>query len=43
VNTDDGLLENTGEAIDEVTGKENTDPVDAVGDAIEEKTDEAPE
>lgn len=43
VNTDDGLLENTGEAIDEVTGNENTDPVDAVGDAIEEKTDEAPE
>lgn len=43
VNTDDGLLENTGEAIDEVTGNENTDPIDAVGDAVEEATEDAPE
>jgi hypothetical protein len=43
VNTDDGLLENTGEAIDEVTGNENTDPVDAVGDAVEEASEDAPE
>ena len=43
IDTDDGLLENTGEAIDEVTGNENTDPVDAVGDAVEEATEDAPE
>jgi hypothetical protein len=43
INTYDGLLENTGEAIDEVTGNENTDPVDAVGDAVEEATEDAPE
>jgi hypothetical protein len=43
VNRDDGLLENAGEAIDEVTGAENDDPVDAVGDAIEDATDETPE
>lgn len=43
VNTDDGLLENTGEAIDEVTGNENTDPVDAVSDAVEEATEDAPQ
>lgn len=43
VNTDDGLLENTGEVIDEVTGNENPDPVDAVGDAIDEVTENAPE
>ena len=42
-NSDDGLLENTGEAIDEVTGNENTDPVDAVGDAVEEATEDAPQ
>jgi hypothetical protein len=42
-NKDDGLLENTGEAIDEVTGNENTDPIDAAGDAIEEATEDAPE
>lgn len=43
VDRDDGLLENTGEAIDEVTGTENDDPVDAVGDAVEEATEDAPE
>lgn len=43
IDTDDGLLENTGEAIDEVTGNENTDPIDAVGDAVEEATEDAPE
>jgi len=43
INTDDGLLENTGEVIDEVTGNENTDPVDAVGDAVEETTEKSPE
>jgi hypothetical protein len=43
VDRDDGLLENTGEAIDEVTGNENTDPVDAVGDAVEEATEDAPQ
>jgi hypothetical protein len=43
INTDDGLLENTGEAIDEVTGTENNDPVDAVSDAVEEATVDAPE
>tara|TARA_R110000787_G_scaffold8277_8_gene27691 strand:+ start:10610 stop:10867 length:258 start_codon:yes stop_codon:yes gene_type:complete len=35
----DGALENAGEAIDEVTGHENTDPVDAVHDAAEDATD----
>ncbi|MFN7164453.1 MAG: hypothetical protein ACK4P2_06490 [Hyphomonas sp.] len=39
----DGLLENTGEAIDEVTGNENTDPVDAVSDAVEEVTEDTPQ
>ncbi|MDP3458753.1 MAG: hypothetical protein Q8S09_05710 [Hyphomonas sp.] len=39
----DGLLEDTGEVIDEITGNENTDPVDAVGDAIEDATDDNPE
>lgn len=39
----DGLLENAGEAIDEVTGNENTDPVDAVSDAVEEVTEDTPE
>jgi hypothetical protein len=43
IDTDDGLLENTGEAIDEVTGTENTDPIDAVGDAVEEATEDAPD
>ncbi|MEQ9504800.1 MAG: hypothetical protein RLO80_00915 [Hyphomonas sp.] len=43
VDRDDGLLENAGEAIDEVTGNENDDPVDAVGDAVEEATEDAPE
>jgi hypothetical protein len=43
IDTDDGLLENTGEAIDEVTGNENSDPIDAVGDAVEEATEDAPE
>jgi hypothetical protein len=43
INTDDGLLESAGEAIDEVTGNENTDPVDAVGDAVEEATEDAPD
>jgi hypothetical protein len=42
----DGLLEDTGEVIDEVTGAENDDPVDAIGDAVEdaagEVTDENP-
>jgi len=42
-NKDDGLLENTGEVIDEVTGNENTDPVDAIGDAAEEAADETPQ
>ncbi|MEX1252322.1 MAG: hypothetical protein WEA77_14170 [Hyphomonas sp.] len=42
-NMDDGLLENTGEAIDEVTGNENPDPIDAAGDAIEDAADDAPE
>lgn len=42
-NADDGLLENTGEAIDEVTGNESADPVDAVGDAVEEAADENPQ
>lgn len=40
VDHSDGVLENAGEAIDEVTGAENDDPVDAVGDAVEEATDE---
>ncbi len=39
----DGALENAGEAIDEVTGNENDDPVDAVGDAVEEATEDTPE
>lgn len=39
----DGALENAGEAIDEVTGNENDDPVDAVGDAVEEVTEDTPE
>lgn len=43
VKTDDGLLENTGEAIDEVTGSEKPDPVDPVSDAAEETTEDAPE
>lgn len=41
--TGDGALENAGEAIDEVTGNENDDPVDAVGDAVEEVTEDTPE
>lgn len=43
VDHSDGILEDAGEAIDEVTGNENTDPVDAVGDAIEDATDDKPE
>ncbi len=39
VDRDDGVLENAGEAIDEVTGNENTDPVDAVHDTAEDATD----
>lgn len=42
-NKSDGLLEDTGEVIDEVTGTENDDPVDAVGDAAEDATDGKPE
>lgn len=43
VDTDAGLLENAGEAIDEVTGAGNDDPADAVGDAVEDAADETPE
>lgn len=42
-NTDDGLLENTGEAIDEVTGNESPDALDTVGDAVEEAAEENPQ
>ncbi len=38
IDIDHGLLENTGEVIDEVTGTEDTDPVDAA----EEATEDAP-
>ncbi|MFN7169607.1 MAG: hypothetical protein ACK4NV_21370 [Pannonibacter sp.] len=43
VDQGDGALENAGEAIDEVTGNENDDPVDAVGDAVEEATEDTPQ
>ncbi len=36
VDRDDGLLENAGEALDEVTGRESDDPVDAIHDATDD-------
>jgi predicted small lipoprotein YifL len=35
----DGVMGNAGEVIDDVTGQENDDPVDAIHDATEEATD----
>ena len=35
----DGVMENAGEVIDDMTGQENDDPVDAIHDAAEEATD----
>jgi hypothetical protein len=35
----DGPMENIGEAIDNVTGQQNDDPVDAIHDAIEDESD----
>lgn len=35
INRGDGALENAGEAIDEATGHQNNDPVDAVSDATD--------
>jgi hypothetical protein len=35
INRGDGVLENAGEAIDSATGRQNTDPVDAVNDATD--------
>lgn len=35
INRGDGVLENAGEAIDETTGHQNNDPVDAVHDATD--------
>jgi hypothetical protein len=35
INRGDGALENAGEAIDDATGRQNSDPVDAVNDATD--------
>ena len=35
----DGVMENAGEVIDDMTGQENDDPVDAIHDAAEEAAD----
>lgn len=35
INRGDGALENAGEAVDQATGRQNTDPVDAVNDATD--------
>lgn len=34
-NSEDGAFERAGEAIDDATGQQNTDPVDAVSDATD--------
>ena len=39
IDRDDGAMENAGEVIDDITGQENDDPVDAIHDAAEEATD----
>ncbi len=36
VDRDDGLLEDAGEALDEVTGRESDDPIDAIHDATDD-------
>ncbi len=36
INRGDGALENAGEAIDQATGRENDDPVDAIHDATDD-------
>jgi len=42
VNRGDGALENAGEAIDQATGRENDDPVDAVNDATDDNPNTQP-
>jgi hypothetical protein len=42
INRDDGPLENAGEAIDQATGHENDDPVDAIHDAADDNPDSQP-
>lgn len=36
IDRDDGPMENIGEAVDDITGQQNDDPIDAIHDATEE-------
>lgn len=42
INRGDGPLENAGEAIDQATGRENDDPVDAIHDATDDNPNTQP-
>lgn len=42
INRGDGVLENAGEAVDQATGHQNNDPVDAIHDAADDNPNTQP-